>query len=557
MKAYKILFTAAAAMLALAACNNEREPIADEREELQLSGEIHNAEVQNANLTRGTFTAGNKFTLYVENNSSTGYFTGLKKSTATILGESGGKNSVQLEPKLYWDDLGGKNADLNLYGVYPHTAPVTGSSTINWTINADGDVSDLMRAYLPYDYAQKGTPAHMQFEHVLSKITIIVKPGNGYTQAELDQATVKYTIHKTGTYDFVSNLASGTSGDIELKYNNTTNVAKDDYREYTIFSYPFGTTDNYTLATISITKNNADSSTSVLTYNVILDGVEMKPGEHYEYAVTVSKTDVTVEASVVNWVTESDDLSTQFIIPTDIDIEDADGIEVSAGSQLYLYVNDGVNTGKTTYEYDGDSWSLYGGAKHLYWDDFKKEINITALLVLDGDGTTGENILTASGSANGFMKTIDLVQFKRPFAKITIEVKTSDGEDKVNIIDGLDYIEFIGSREYAINYAGNLAVTGPDTNDLVNVPFGTDATSVTAYILPYSVPNGGTLCKVGINETVDILNEYNVKFDGETSWVAGTHYTYEVTITKTVITVTAEVIGWTSGTGGNIDSQLD
>ena len=78
-------------------------------------------------------------------------------------------------------------------------------------------------------------------------------------------------------------------------------------------------------------------------------------------------------------------------------------------------------------------------------------------------------------------------------------------------------------------------------------------------VLPEQVP--GTLSityhfESQAGEKIEETVTGSLKFDGEATWVAGTHYIYTVTITASQILIAPEVDGWDTPTDGDFDVEV-
>ncbi|MEG2068107.1 MAG: fimbrillin family protein, partial [Tannerellaceae bacterium] len=184
-----------ACTIALVACSNDEEISKDLEnktgDELVISAGLETSVVTDAKgrSTKaslpavGSVTAftNQEFTLIVKEN-RTGEDQGKSltvataKTDATLTGTPIGVHDNQVDPakaaltpKLYWDDLGGKLANINLVGIHPTTAnPGLKTDNIIWEVQSDqssgSTASDLMLAYRPaYTYSDKSTAANLNF----------------------------------------------------------------------------------------------------------------------------------------------------------------------------------------------------------------------------------------------------------------------------------------------------------------------------------------------------------------------------------------------------------
>ena len=559
MKTIKYMLSAVIAISAIS-CQEVNEKGNNEHltgEELRLSANLYENEavVTRANIA---FADGEDFHVIVKDKTGTYFSAAAKEVKATTQAPEAGaldRNGLTLTPTLYWDDLGGKLAQLELFGVYPYYTPqgtstatvTTGSELITWTVSNDLDDSDLRRGHLSSYLYSKTAAAYMVFEHVLTKISIKLEPGDG--TVNLAGATVTYTVPGTATYNYISNTLTTVPVDVTLPAN------PDEDGLFSILAFPKTVMQgsSYKIADIVTLAGN--------TYEVMLKDdakdIVMAAGVHNTYTVTVNKSSVSVTGSVVDWATgDGGSASSKLIEPDDVVIADGTTTTKLLGNDLLTIsvvdANNAVKSGQYKYDLSGTKWNVVA-TKELYWDDVARPLKSVSALIQLGGGTSGEAILTSKKTGSfGLAKKIDMDPFVRPLAKVSITFGTTVGADKVNI----DEITGVTMPAAGFNISGAGVVTnGASTTAAGN----TAGYTYVAYIWPSALT---TLCDVTIAETSTISNTYSPIIPLEEpatskSFEAGLHYVYTVEIKKSGATMTGSLKDWGAGAGGNIDTELN
>ena len=511
----------------------------------------------------------------VTDNSGSNYFTGEKLNDAIIGGVTSGtidRNDITFTTPYYWDDLGGKNASIKVAGIInPTTATITGNGKVtgfelsNTIADCDLLVANPTSFTYPTYPKPNTDPIHLEFEHVLSKITIKVLEGTGVdAAAEWKEVTLSYTGHTKADYNYAASTPEfesfSTSKKVDIANTGTVTAPV-----FNFLAFPMDTTANHILATIKVKRNNGSGGADYYNeYNIDLGAAfaGFDAGNHYTYNVTIHESGIHVTGSIVDWnIVTGVDRTSSLVEPDDIVIAEDTNTKLSTNkSILYLYLKDVDNAAHTTnYTYKGmvganQNWTVNG--TELYWDDMHLPISADALLNLDPSVTgnpSGENIFVSSKGAQGLATSITLPPFTRPLAKITLNITTTTGADAVNL-DEITEVFFEDLGGFSVN-----TTTGAVAQNFTDIKFENSSTAdkkrttYTIYVYPQSPVT--KLCEVTIQENATVENTYNVPITS-INFEAGKHYTYNVEIKKSAVHVTGSLVDWANGGDSNIDTDL-
>ena len=276
------------------------------------------------------------------------------RTTATIGSEtsSGSKhNSVSMFPMLYWDDYGtadpannsGRTTGLTIYGVAVNgitSAPIEEDNwnSLSWELDADQTSGwtnkDLLTSNnikagegydgtLKFDDVKSGNASDLLvFTHAMSKVTVKLKAGAGFSQNKFtatpsviltsntgDATTNTEWAYTKGNVDVTTKAVSSQS-ELKVITMHHTNTTDGQYSAiYDALVMPgscFGTTDDAIIARI-----NADGNVYYVTAKQIRAKMlelnsntdyNTKSGKNYIIKVEVNKTEIKVSATVTNWV---------------------------------------------------------------------------------------------------------------------------------------------------------------------------------------------------------------------------------------------------------------
>lgn len=280
-------------------------------------------------------------------------------TTATVGSEtsSGSKiNSLTCSPIIYWEDYGsadvanaetGRAAGLTIYGAavngktvlsiaenqwtaYPWELPA--DQTVSGSYPADKDllISNNVKSENTYKFANRASGKRLEFTHALSKITVNLTAGAGFSDTNSDShndfasnPVVELTSNEanstandnwalitgkvnitSGAVDITSD-GQGTSAVINM-YRNGSSTSHLAIMEALVMPGSQFTADNAIIARI-----NADGNIYYVTAEKIRTAInanhaseEAYPtaaGKNYIINITVNKTSIDVTATVANW----------------------------------------------------------------------------------------------------------------------------------------------------------------------------------------------------------------------------------------------------------------
>ena len=387
-------------MLAMAACSDEVQggyTVGEQDNAISLSAGVQSG--SNAAESRATiaghyaFTQGTPVRLHVE-----GTWAGKtpeliqKNSIYTTGTEDGDENALAYSSldHLYWDDFGtadpGNTANrangLDIYGVAVDgvaTAPAVDNwdSPLSWDVQTDGtDVltkdiivsNNLSQSATPqnrytFDEQKAGTDpeqSRLDFKHLLSRVTFVVKAGAGFTDGKFAAAhVVTLTRNKSGDTNAEWCYITGT---VNLKAATTTagNVgtvvlqpieggATAQVTE-TALIYPgsnFGDADADVVAQVNAAQNIYYVTAKEIRAAIGGSDFTAKPGYHYIFTVTINKTDVNVTATITQWQTlNAAEASPAIVVTAEVGNEDNKTLTLP---DFRFYYNEAATPGTGTY----------------------------------------------------------------------------------------------------------------------------------------------------------------------------------------------------------------
>ena len=576
MKALKLAFSIAVVLL-FTACNKDNEEDASDKV-VRFSSNIITVKREESPRTRAKFDVDTEFKILVRDNNTTSPFAQLSLN-GVAQATTGEYNDLQVTPLLYWDEVKGKNADLKLIGISPRSAaPATGDA-ISWTLTdqvtkTDLEALDLISAVkASYTYNDRAEAAKLDFNHTMTKITIILKGLNdGYSVADLNTAVVAYNVAGSAILNITNGTYSGHGAKKDvapMKADIIENVNGNNETtgySFTILAFPFSADDK--VATITIDGNVYNVNIPKISGN----SAKLEAGVHNTYNVQIRKSGVDIKAGVADWNAQTGvDTESRLVELGTFQIDGTAESVITPGSKITMKITDSNPSDKTAvFEYkEVGGTNKWVATTPVYWDDIKQPITkIDALLYL-GTTTLDDGDRYFSGSATGswnIQSEIDLGTslnpfFTHPLSKITVIVKTTDDDTKVNIVNGIQSIVIPGCGTFKVGTDG-VAIVQDGTADVpFNVATGSYDNTKKEYTCKPLFITGqslSTLCKVTIKENASYSynNVYEVKLDPAQTLSPGKHYTYTIRIQKTGVAVTGTLEDWEPVDNGEIPTEL-
>lgn len=441
-------------------------------------------EEESRHNTHALLTTSTQLALYVS-----GTWTGhtpspvIKKTTATARSEnsSGSKhNAVTCSPVIYWEDYGtsdlnnestGRTEGLTIYGAAVDNKILTDAglnglladnadwTALSWTLPADQTASgnrpadkDLLISNnvkgdpnTPYDgryrFVNRNDGKLLEFKHAMSKITVNLKAGDGFTSGNFSTDPVVQLTSNAGT---PSSSWANTTGTVNITDGTVSssatpsvitmwqaatpasgyNVTKEALvMPHSVFG---GNTGTYPI----ILRINADNNIYYVTSEMIRkainsdtytnsEGFETEAGKNYIINVRVNQTDVSVRvtATVANWT----DVSATEVAPV-INVSGNLGGTASGWTADNIfsfyrseYLNSGYSSGVSkvngfypeesvlSYTHSPTSWSM---SPSLYWPNHNTHYQFRAVWPQTVT-TSGDGVLSSPRVEDGSGTTAD------------------------------------------------------------------------------------------------------------------------------------------------------
>ena len=296
-KRYCIMVACVAAMLSVVSCDkSDDRPVNGSGTELRLSSGI---EIQGRAAFFDADTQipnGENLFVYVD---ETGGAPLYEKNVLTANGSGGMSGGV----KMFFPE-NGRNADIYALhtnavpagNAYP-TAALTHTVRTDQRTLADYAASDLLYARTT-NVAKTTTAVPMTFFHLLSKVQIAVKPGNGLTSAEITGITIGgtqiqavFTPDKATAPNAIGITATGSTAAITIGTDITEDFAAAQYNDVIIV--PQTVAANTVFIVVHLT-------TGDLNYRLPAN-VTFTSGKRYIYQITANLAGLNMVSSIMDW----------------------------------------------------------------------------------------------------------------------------------------------------------------------------------------------------------------------------------------------------------------
>lgn len=515
---------------------------------------------------------------------------------------------------LYWDDFSNSNSaetDLrtanhglqSYYGYCYNGATVAKdalkdvSGELTWSAStnqsADGiKTSDLLwssvQALVPYDHA-KIESIKVPYTHAMSKFTVIVVAGDGFTSTDLDN--VKVTLHDMqtkGTFTAPSAEVSATgTADVTMYGTKRADDANQRVFEAVVLPTTSLAKDKH-LATITMAGNTYKVNISGAMLTSWADGIEnaaSKSGINYQLTVTLNKQVFSVSASLAAWTSVEATAVGEILFDPDIKTigKNYDNIKADDSFALWMAkaVDDFGSDVATTVTYNADT-KRFTNNKAIYWPDGTTKFKFRALAEQTADhlleavskfdikqddksklpdllwGTSGEDAIAP--------RTGDVpLTFKHALSNVIVTLETTTGEAAVTLAGASVTLANLNT-EGTINIAdAEITSKTPSDNAFTGV-VDSEKHQVSTLMVPQDVNGKDMKLVVTINDGTTTGTTYSLLLkdckdeDGNyiTKWVGGNKYIYTIHLEKEEMKFSATIQPWVEKTGsGKADLDWD
>ncbi len=234
---------------------------------------------------------------------------------------------------------------VDFYAYYPYTATLGSDNTIEVSVASEGTndqvISDVDLVTATFSGASESSSSvtfteDNAFEHQLSKLTLTLTGGVGFT----DLAGLKTTIksqNTTANYNIYTSAISGEGDEADIVADTSSN----------------GTTAEAILIPSAEQDITIEFLLDGVTYTLELEDITLAKGKEYKYNVTINKTGASITgATITDWVVGDDDDLEAYLPLYDIELyDDVYYINTAAGLEAFAsIVNEGItaNSGYTT-----------------------------------------------------------------------------------------------------------------------------------------------------------------------------------------------------------------
>jgi hypothetical protein len=549
-------------------------------------------------------------------------------------------NNLTFVTPIYWDDYGsadpansttGRTEGLTIYGVssgdgVPGSTPTpTDFTNVGRTLSNDqakdgwstkdllisNNIQDGQEGTYKFDSRSAG--ATLKFKHALSKITVNLYKGEGFTDAEVtDKLSAAVTIaglNYTGTVNAKTGVvtATGAVSDITMKKTSTNknNLDTNPYVTFTALAIPNSTTKqlvkDQTFLTVVVNGNTYYvPANAIITQLGGTSPQALESGKNYIFNVKVSKTAITnISATVVDWTDVTGEQVTPEIV-TITPYSDGNTSTTNTPTKFFLWYTKGadnvtsytttstmVGTGATTIPATVTySSSAYSISPLLYWPNHVDAYHLRGAVWSNGDqpaitaSTSGDYISLANGNTSaqdllygthegtsgvgngtGAMATKGNIKFTfyHKMSQVTVLLTTPTTADQVTLTNAK--VELINSATAGTVLLGSGTVTPGTAVASYPMPSATASNTFESYVIPQTLTDNLKF-KITITntdattDTYEIaLKDIKVSTDGGktsssiTQWNSGVHYSYTLNIKKTGLSVIATLVPWTTATG--------
>ena len=555
--------------------------------------------------TYNPFSAKTAITLRVS-----GTWTGHSSETVTLpttaTPSASNNSALTLSPALYWDDYGsadpanaetGRKEGLTIYGIAVDgtTAPdIKNWEALDLNLGTDQTagisakdllISNNVKGGNTYKFEARDKVKQLEFHHVLSKITVNLKAGDGFenhlftdipvvelTSNEANSSANEEWAYTEGTINVTTGVLTRTGTRNVVKMGQGTTAA--DYTETKEALVMPGSTFNSDAATIL--RISADGNIYYITAKQIrtaisatheTDGAyETKAGKNYIFNITVNKTGVTVTATVKEWETvNSGEETPEISFTADVKSSNASASTFTNGESFSLWMTTDLKNLGIAKKITSDG-TKFVNTDPVYWPNGSDSQYFRALT----DYTTGKLAATTSNAlsqgkdllwgttSDHTGKEIDESKthhydegaainprtgevplvFKHAMSNVVVELETTKDASAVVLKDAtvtMDCIYTDGTIDIAegIVAKGSTQSTVTVSGETIMVPQTiSDKARLTITL------DDGTTYSLLLNTCKDKEDKYIKK------WESGSKYTYTISLAKEAVKFRVLVQDW-------------
>ncbi len=449
-------------------------------------------------------TIGDVMSVYLQN-SDNDQFTFLRDYTYTAV------NTWTASTPVYWEDIEQNPAVLR--------ASIIAEEALNTTQLPDillaGEISVV-----------RNTGANFTFTHAGAKV-IVSLTSDTFSATDLENATITLPQYLTGGYEELGTLVEGTTRTDIL-------VDRTDPAAGTAIFQPQAVAASDKLLTVTINGREYDA------YDP--NGFTFNAGTAYYLQVTVHKNELTLSATVVDWLTDSLDLEA-----VTVGAAVYGGENIVDGEELLVYTGDATTrTALTSFTYSATD-NLFVPEAKVYWESLADPTTFYGYIKRADryNSTQLDDFLVATpvtvSASNGVAFTLS-----HAAAKVVVELKSTDKTFSSAELAAMDitlpgYITG-GSMDTGLFVPGS---TAADVTVAKGV--GDDNNSAIALIQPQTIFAGATV--VRLNSTT---RTYNATSTSPVLFEAGISTLITVDLGKTAVTLSARALEWEEGEAVNL-----
>lgn len=584
-------------LLMMCGCSETNQDVKEDtgKEQLSIKSGISTSVITESRATRGASDPEFKepFDLFVNQTAPAGFVSHTKFDARYAANHYEVYSGTD---KWYWDDKGGKGAIINLIGIYPKGVTSSIETSFSWavkanqTVKADSIASDLLISKQVAGYnleTQKQVAlADVEFHHVFSQLTFILKKGIGFKDDGSDFTPTLKTIGLKTEAD----ITVADNGEITIAPKGISTemtprilIDKQNTKTLSVIVIPGQTlTKGNAFAHIEITINGVPNSYSVILPDPLPGpdtDITFESGKNYKFEITVNKIDAEVAATIAPW---GDTTSITQSVNVAVDDNGIMNSNVKEGASLFMKIeraNNEVTGLRSATTYESSAWKALDPV--LYWDDIPTSTTTYARAILfNTTKTEPEDIYT--GKSQLLDKPYSYLKFTNmihPFSKVNIKLRTEDGASYAVDLTELQRIKFNANiiqfkeidesganasypivtyktsveSEIPLSISGSLGTESEGTSPVKTYKY---YKIPTIYINPTLISKGGELLRIfqqdGTN--TNLKNEYPLILQSDVTFKANEVYEITVTLTKTEIAELAVTIkNWQ--TGSTIDGN--